>query len=149
MDNPFERSLMESLEGRGWWIRPKLEFEEFWDLLVQRGGWYDPFVDFDHWERACGHPDRKIRLFVPGLGGREGDDLASVPHHEVPELVMDVDYPFTLVPFRMARIDGGTSGWIPWVIESSGPAARLLWGSWVELSPAGEVKAGGGGGGEG
>ncbi len=142
LDDPFERTLMGNLESRGWWIRPKMEFDEFWKLLVENGGWFDPFVDWDDWERVCRNREKKVRFFVPELGELADNELASLPHYESPEIDKEIDYPYLLVPFRMSKIDGGDSGRVPWVIESSGPMAELVWDSWVEINPETASKVG-------
>ncbi len=135
LDRPFEKKLLGSLEERGWWIRSRVGFDDFWKNLVDRGGWCDPFVDWDNWDAVCGNDDRKIHFYIPELGELEGNELASMPHHEGTEIRSEIDYPLLLVPFRMSRIDGGEGGKIPWVIESSGPMAQLLWDGWVEVNP--------------
>ena len=142
LDRPFERELAGKLEERGWWIRSKMGFDEFWSRLVENGGWYDPFVDWDDWDAVCGNEDRKVHFYVPELGEFEGNELASMPHHEAPAIVKDLDYPFLLVPYRMSKIDGGESGRWPWVVESSGPMAQLIWDSWVEIHPKTAAKVG-------
>jgi anaerobic selenocysteine-containing dehydrogenase len=142
LDNQFERELTGKLEGRGWWIRPKMEFDEFWKLLIEKGGWCDPFVDWDNWDAVCGNEDKKIHFYVPELREFEGSELASMPHHEGPDIIKELDYPFLLVPYRMSKIDGGESGRVPWVIESSGPMAQLVWDSWVEINPETASKIG-------
>jgi anaerobic selenocysteine-containing dehydrogenase len=142
LDDPFEQRLTGSLQRRGWWIRPDLEFDAFWDRMVERGGWFDPFIDRDDWRNLCGHRDRRIRFFVPGLAEFEGNELAGLPHHESVEVSRDIEHPFLLVPYRLARIDGGEVGVTGWVLESSGPQARVVWDGWVELHPATAEKAG-------
>jgi anaerobic selenocysteine-containing dehydrogenase len=142
LDGSFERHLAENLEGRGWWIKPKYDFDKFWDLLIERGGWYDPFVDWENWAAVCGNRDKKVHFFIPELGEIEGKDLGSLPHHEDVEITKDIDYPFLLVPFRMSKIDDGEGTRVPWVIESNGPMAGLTWESWVEINPVTADKVG-------
>lgn len=142
IDDPFERMHTGNLEARGWWTRSRMTFDDFWDQLIEKGGWCDPFIDWDNWDAVCRTQSKKIHFFIPVLGELEGNELASLPHHEIPDIGTDKEYPYLLVPYRMSKIDGGESGRIPWVIESSGPMAQLIWDSWVEVSPGTASKAG-------
>jgi anaerobic selenocysteine-containing dehydrogenase len=142
IDDPFERMHTGNLETRGWWTRSRMTFDDFWNRLVERGGWCDPFIDWDNWDAVCRTRSKKVHFFIQDLGEREGNELASFPHHEGPDVGTDSEYPYLLVPYRMSKIDGGESGRIPWVIESSGPMAQLIWDSWVEVGPEIAAKAG-------
>ena len=90
-------------------------FEEFWHVLLQRGGWWDQT------ERAPqGAPT------PPALSRSGGQPQFSGPSDQ---------YPFYLIPFESQSLGAGQNAHLPWLQATPDPVTTVAWQSWAELHP--------------
>lgn len=138
LGNDFERRHQRQMEERGWWLPEHTEFEPFWDDLVRRGGWTDPF--FDHTDpgklaqTASGRvellPDALAREAVAaGLGPTSYLDL--YPAESAPP----ANFPLRLMPYRLSTLASGTLALERWMSEVPSLFPRVHWNPWVEVHP--------------
>lgn len=139
-----------------WAPLPYKSFKEFWEDLVNKGGWVDPSYRYGEWPRVFRTPSEKFEFysqtlrravetqargktseeFLTALGMTVTDDRAFLPHYEPPRNAGDErSYPLTLVPFRLLALGDGSGANQPFLQEILDPHAGVQWGSWAELNP--------------
>lgn len=148
-----------------WAPLPYKSFKEFWEDLVNKGGWIDPSYRYGDWARVLRTPSGKFEFdsqalrreveararaqgrtpaeFLGALGLSVRDDRAFLPHSEPPRLAGDEpSFPLTLVPFRLLTLGDGSQANLPFLQERLAPHANVQWGSWVEVNPETAKKLG-------
>ena len=157
----FQEALKETIKGvfsskRGS-INTK-DFDEFWQELIERGGWWDATYPFGDWKKRFGTPSGKFEfhsLFLEqGLkeaARRDSKDLdqilrelqieargdkAFLPHFEKPRLIGDEkEFPFQLISYVPMTAAEGRGANQPFLQEIYGPHLKERWDSWVEINP--------------
>jgi anaerobic selenocysteine-containing dehydrogenase len=137
--------FLEDLRKRGWQVYSYPAFADFWRLLQEKGGWWDPgeYPEVD-WKR------KKKFLFptaprlaallketaIPGLEG-EGEKSEKAPHLRLEERIRRPDRPdsFLLVPFTTLMNMTGDGASLPLLQEMFGLYPRLYWKTWAEMHP--------------
>ncbi|MEW6509637.1 MAG: molybdopterin-dependent oxidoreductase [Bacteroidota bacterium] len=153
------KSWLEYLQQRGWHVGRYDSFEEFWDRLVEHGGWWDPIHRPNKWNKVFQTPSGRFEFFsqklksavdalVRARGGTSSQQLdlvlnglmisargdsAFLPHHEPP--AHDAELPLQLITFRVLPTRDGQGANLPMMQEMFGYAVRRYWGSWVEIHP--------------
>jgi anaerobic selenocysteine-containing dehydrogenase len=133
------------LRKRGWQVYSYPAFADFWRLLQEKGGWWDPgeYPDVD-WKgkRKFSFPtatrfqslfqDRS--LLSPGQEGKKGE---THPHKQMEAQIRKPETPetFLLAPFTtlMNMTFEGASQ--PLLQEVSGLHSRMYWKTWAEIHP--------------
>jgi anaerobic selenocysteine-containing dehydrogenase len=155
-----QQSWLEFLQQRGWQIGRYSSYPEFWRLLVENGGWWDPVrrtktaaeiyrTPSQRFEFYSQTLERSIRRLAGDAAERTGYDLERVltelgissrgdtvflPHHE-PPTVRDDGLPLHLTVFQtMANRDGHAAN-LPMMQEMFGQSVRRYWRTWAELHP--------------
>ncbi len=156
----FEESWMQFLKERGWQNLVYETFDDFWNLLVEQGGWWDPLSEELPPNVAISTENGKIPLFLSRLVNRlkqvrdqaetpssinqifsrwgisDRSDGAFFPHYEPPRLSgSPAEYPYVLLSFGVPSNRRGLGGFSPMLQEMFGYYRRLFWSSWVELNP--------------
>ncbi len=90
-------------------------FEEFWHVLLQRGGWWNQR------ERETAPPPPP-----PALPRRR-----VAPEFEGSAR----DYPFHLLPFESHALGAGQHAHLPWLQSTPDPITTVVWQTWVEVNP--------------
>ena len=151
---------LEYLQQRGWQIGRYASFEEFWDRLLEHGGWWNPIRKKKSWREVFRTPSGKfefysqklktsIDLLVDEVGGRRSPqnvelvlnrlnisargDTVFLPHHE--QVPYEQDMPLHLITFRVLPNRDGQASNLPMMQEMFGYATRRYWSSWVEIHP--------------
>jgi anaerobic selenocysteine-containing dehydrogenase len=151
---------LEYLQQRGWQIDRYSSFEEFWDRLVEQGGWWNPIRESKPWPQVFRTPSGKFEFFsqtlkaaLENLAVKTGErgsmrdwelvlnrlnisargDMVFLPHHE--PVPYDADMPLHLVQFRVLPVHDGQGAYLPMMQEMFGYAVRRHWQSWVEIHP--------------
>src|SRR5574337_405592 len=153
---PFEEAQVKSLAERGWRPPRYKSFDEFWDQLVERGGWWDPAYQFVGGRRvfktASGkfefysqHLRRTLERVAAGKPVNEllqelrvtaREDQAYLPHYEPARFIGEAkEYPFYLNTFKSATYAGSRGASQPHLQEISRLPVGLPWDSWVEINP--------------
>ena len=134
------------------------DFDEFWDALIERGGWWDPPYVFGEWKKKFNTPSGKFEFFSlameKGLNeaskktskqldqiltemkvGARGDKV-FLPHFEKPRSIGDEkEYPFYLINYKLMTTAEGRGANQPFLQEIIGPHLYERWDSWVEINP--------------
>jgi len=91
-------------------------FDEFWNQLLQSGGWWDESAE------GSGTPQRpRYQEIVgsakkPGIIGLQGDDT------------------YYLVPFQTVGLTDGRGAHLPWLQSTPDPLTSAAWSTWVEIN---------------
>ena len=155
-----QRLWMEFLQQRGWQIGRYASFEEFWNLLLEQGGWWNPKRKRTTARGIFPTPSRKYEFYsqqlkatVDGLIKKVGikeaayspelvlnrlnisarGDSAFLPHHE--PVPYESDRPLYLLTFGLMVNRDGMSANLPMMQEMFGASVQHFWDSWVELHP--------------
>ncbi|MDP2884641.1 MAG: molybdopterin-dependent oxidoreductase [Ignavibacteria bacterium] len=151
---------LEYLQQRGWQIGRYASFEEFWDRLLENGGWWNPIRKKRNWASVFRTSSGKFDFYSQSLkasvdrlvgnsGGRQSlhnEDLVLnkldisargdgvfVPHHE--RVPYEDDLPLYLIPFHVLPNRDGQASNLPLMQEMFGYSANRYWSSWVEIHP--------------
>jgi anaerobic selenocysteine-containing dehydrogenase len=90
-------------------------FDEFWHVVLQRGGWWN---------------DKNPVI----TGPTRPPQLPTSP--EFAELKgNEKDYPFYLVPFESQSLGAGQHAHLPWMQATPDPMTTVVWQTWVEVNP--------------
>ncbi len=134
------------------------DFDQFWNKLIERGGWWEYSYPFGNWRNKFNTPSGKFefysQLLERGLIGFSKKTSKSVdtllkelkieakgekvflPHFEKPRLVGDKkDYPFYLIHYKPMTSAEGRGANQPYLQEIFGPHLYERWDSWVEINP--------------
>ena len=91
--------------------------EEFWQAVLQRGGWWDLS---NKGPREAGTapraPTERTAEQAPGFEGSMGE------------------YPFYLVPFSSLSLGEGQGANLPWLQATPDPLTTATWYTWVEIN---------------
>lgn len=151
---------MEYLQQRGWQIGRYASFDEFWNLLVDRGGWWNPIRKPINWKKVFQTPSGKYEFYsqklkttvdklVDKIGGKDVSynvelvlnrlnisargDSVYLPHHE--PVPYEADRPLHLITFQLLPNRDGMGANLPMMQEMFGYATRRYWRSWAEIHP--------------
>lgn len=155
-----QRLWMDYLRQRGWHVGRYSSFGEFWDLLIERGGWWNPIREktrarnlfntpsgkfeffsqrlkqiLDKKSDSMRQEDEKVRyeLLLNRLNISARGDTVFLPHHD--PVQYDHDSPVHLITFRMLADSEGQGAYLPIQGEMYGYSSRVHWQSWVEIHP--------------
>ncbi len=151
---------LEYLQQRGWQIGRYSSFEEFWERLLENGGWWNPIRKKKNRASVFHTPSGKFEFYsqllrasvsrlVDNSGGRQvphSEDLVLnklnisargdgvfVPHYE--RVPYEDDLPLHLIPFYVLPNRDGQASMLPLMQEMFGYSANRYWSSWVEIHP--------------
>ncbi|MGZ8446343.1 MAG: molybdopterin-containing oxidoreductase family protein [Candidatus Deferrimicrobiaceae bacterium] len=137
--------FLEDLRKRGWQVYSYPAFADFWRLLQEKGGWWDPgeYPEVD-WKR------KKKFLFptaprlaallkettIPGTEGQKEKSEKS-PHLWLEENIRRPSGPdsFLLAPFTTLMNMTGDGASQPLLQEMFGLYPRMYWKTWAEMHP--------------
>ena len=164
----FQEALKEAIKGvfeskRGS-IQVK-DFEGFWKVLIEQGGWWDPPYPFGELRKKFQTPSGKFEFYSSTMeqGLREismrslkgldqvlkelkveaRGEKTFLPHFEKPRWVGDEkDYPFYLIDYKLMTTAEGRGANQPYLQEIFGPHLKEKWDSWVEINPETAQKMG-------
>ncbi len=157
----FQEALKETVKGIFASKRGSIQaedFDEFWNTLIERGGWWDDSYAFGEWKKRFNTPSGKFEFYSLTLeqglneaskrSSKEMDqifkelkiegrgDKAFLPHFEKPRLVGDEkEYPFQLIHYKLMTTAEGRGANQPFLQEIFGPHMKERWGSWIEINP--------------
>jgi anaerobic selenocysteine-containing dehydrogenase len=137
--------FLEDLRKRGWQVYSYPAFADFWRLLQEKGGWWDPgeYPAVD-WERKKKFlfptAPRLAALLKENVISRsegEGEKSEKAPHLRLEERIRRPDGPdsFLLVPFITLMNMTGDGASQPLLQEMFGLYPRLYWQTWAEMHP--------------
>ncbi|MFQ6604666.1 MAG: molybdopterin-dependent oxidoreductase [Fidelibacterota bacterium] len=152
-------SWVEYLKERGWQPMKHSSFYEFWNLLLENGGWWDPGYDLRETGLLFNNESGKFefyssflenafqqRLQAPGSHGKVFSELLNelhieargdyvyLPHYEKP-VSHNINFPVQLIPFWLIGNWDQSGAELRLVQEMSGLHSREYWRLWAELNP--------------
>ncbi len=140
-----DRSWIEFLKRRGWQPFAYSTFDEFWDVLLEKGGWWNPIYPDGNTKRIFRNKSGKFEFFSQTLydyfsndKGRAEEEfnLAFVPHYDPPAFLQENKvFPYSLIVFPQLSNYNGTGSRSGLVQELSAIYSREFWNSWVEIDP--------------
>jgi anaerobic selenocysteine-containing dehydrogenase len=160
----FEEGWIKFLKERGWQNLVYESFDDFWKVLIERGGWWDPASTELPVEQVLLTRGSKVSLPLTELmekgrstlqgdgrqestaetekdrlarwGIRESGDAAFLPHFEEPRFEGDdQEYPYHLVVFGVLSNRRGAGSFSPLLQEMFGYYQRVYSDSWIEINP--------------
>ena len=137
--------FLEELRKRGWQVYSYPAFPDFWRLLQEKGGWWDPgeYPEVD-WKRGRTFVFPTIPRLAKLLeersvlkSGEETGKSDKPPHLQMEENVKKPETPdsFILAPFTTLMNMSGDGASQPLLQELSGLYSRLYWNTWAEMNP--------------
>lgn len=137
--------FLEDLRRRGWQVYSYPAFADFWRLLQEKGGWWDPdeYPEMNWGRRAKFAFPTVPRLeallrerSIPGTAGLE-EKSGTPPHVRLEAGIRRPDGPdsFLLAPFTTLMNMSGDGAALPLLQEMFGLHPRLYWQTWAEMHP--------------
>lgn len=158
----LDEALLRELVRRGWRAPGYRNFEEFWQGIQEKGGWWDPAYSYEEWGRVFRTPSKKFEFYSQTLkrhlekrgnnlqalkasGIEARGDQVFLPHWESklnasPD--SEKDYPFHLKIFKPLVFAGSIHANDPYLQDISSSYTKQKWNSWVEISPKAAEKLG-------
>jgi len=154
-------SWIKFLKKRGWHFFDYSTFDEFWDVLVEKGGWWIPSSAETHEENIFKTKSGKFEFYSQSLqvemeiGYHEDDlretqfeemlnqmkikargDLIYMPHFEFPRYDnKNSDFPYHLLSYQSLSSNNGIGVPLGLLQELSGLHSHEYWNCWVEINP--------------
>jgi len=137
--------FLEELRKRGWQVYSYPAFADFWRLLQEKGGWWDPgeYPDAD-WKKkkkftfpTVARFDALLKeraLLSQGQGPQKGDTPLRTLL-ESPIRKTETPDSFLLAPFATLMNMTGEGASQPLLQEISGLIPRVYWKPWAEMHP--------------
>lgn len=97
-------------------------FDNFWEDLIKKGGWIDPYYRYGDYRRTLRTPSGKFELSSLPTGGSASRKDGK-------------DYPFYVYLFKPLAFMNETSAALPFLQEIAGSSVHSPWDSWVEINP--------------
>ncbi len=162
MTTPFEEARQRRQAEAGFWLPTFKTFDEFWNQMVERGGWWDPAASPQGRAESFRTPSGKYEFFIQRLervrgrtgplerpddsGTREAPgsaqgaapraDTAFLPHYEPPRTAGDPKvYPLHLITYKPMALMGSRTANHPWLAEIPAGGPTRAWEAWVEINP--------------
>ena len=136
--------FLEDLRKRGWQVYSYPAFQDFWRLLREKGGWWDPgeypAVDWNRRTFLFPTDSRMASLLKESMIPRSeegGEKSAKTPNLWLEDGIRRPDGPdsFLLVPFTSLMNMTGDGASLPLLQEMFGLYPRLYWNTWAEMNP--------------
>jgi anaerobic selenocysteine-containing dehydrogenase len=134
-DVPEAGSWVETMERSGWRASNFGSFDEFWNGLTARGGWWDPIYDFGERGRVLRTPSRKFDFGA--LAGRLDPASPKEPGGAAATAASaPAGYPLRLYLYPLLAAFGDGQGPLPLVQDVLGREMGQSWNLWVEIAPS-------------
>jgi len=137
--------FLDELRKRGWQVYSYPAFADFWRLLQEKGGWWDPgeYPEVDWRKRTkftfptVARLDALLKERALLSHGREAQK-GETPLHpllEAPIRKAETPDSFLLAPFTTLMDMTGEGASQPLLQEISGLIPRVYWNPWAEMNP--------------
>ncbi|HEY6105829.1 MAG TPA: molybdopterin dinucleotide binding domain-containing protein, partial [Anaeromyxobacteraceae bacterium] len=133
-DVPEAGPWVETMERSGWRASSFGAFDEFWNGLTARGGWWDPIYDFGGRGRVLRTPSRKFDFGA--LAGRLDPARLKEAGRPAPAASAPPGYPLQLYLYPLLAGFGDSQGPLPLVQDVLGRELDQSWSLWVEVAPS-------------
>ncbi|MBI3755602.1 MAG: molybdopterin-dependent oxidoreductase, partial [Deltaproteobacteria bacterium] len=92
-------------------------FEDFWNDLLARGGWWD----------AVPKASKPVRVAASEVSAHLSSEPAKFEGN-------DKEYPFYLILYPHLSYKDGRGANLPWLQELPDPMTSVVWGTWIEMN---------------
>lgn len=156
---PFEEAYAREMQQRGWATNEFSSYDDFWEEMVNKGGWSGLYRSYGRWGKVFRTPSNKYEFYSQSLKGKletlarasgktvddtltdlrveARGDKAFLPHYEpIKSDAAEAEYPFYLNPFNSLVLNSDASANLPWIQEIVGPHVGVQWDWWAEVSPS-------------
>ena len=156
---PPDEAYLREMQQRGWATNEFGSYDEFWDRMVEKGGWSGLYHSHGRWGKVLNTPSHKFEFFsqklkaelesraritakstdslLEDLSIEARGDRVFLPHFEpIKTQLADSDYPLYLNPFSSLALASANGANLPWVQETAGDHFGVKWDSWAEINPA-------------
>ena len=133
-DVPEAESWIETMERGGWRASNFGSFDEFWEGLTSRGGWWDPIYDFGERGRVLRTASKKFDFAV--LAGRLEPPSLKEAGRAASGASAPAGYPLRLHLYPLLAAFGDSQGALPLVQDVLGRELEQSWTLWVEIAPS-------------
>ena len=140
-DKAFQREELREIESRGWWLSHGESPDKYWQKVLERGGWFDPFYDYHDRSATSQHADGRVWIFPAEARSRLQDSQETLAEGFLPPSAANIpqdvphDFPLRLIPYRVLTLASGTTTLMPWLLENLGVLTGTAWETWVEINP--------------
>jgi len=150
---------LEYLQQRGWQIGRYNSFDEFWKLITENGGWWNPIRKqkkvedlfktssgkFEFYSKnleeainnvvrkAGGESSENMKKVLQALNIHTEGDAVFLPHYEV--VSIEENMPLYLVTYNLLTNRDGNSSNQPMMQELFGYTVHEHWNTWAEINP--------------
>jgi anaerobic selenocysteine-containing dehydrogenase len=139
----FRQDELRELEGRGWWLPHGESPDEYWQTILETGGWFDPIHDYQDRSAVSQHADGRVWIFPSDARNRlrrSGEELAEgflpiTAGAPASAKALEGAFPLRLVPFRVLTLASGGTALMPWLLEHLGVLTGSAWEVWAEINP--------------
>lgn len=151
-----QRSFVEFMKERGWRPVSYATFSEFWELLAEKGGWWDPLPAFLSAPREILPGSGRFQFPLPADLVKDGGSKQASPagrgriesasaEPEATEAARSGsgasrgvagEFPLRFLVYQQLANSGGRGAPLPLLQELGGLHSRRYWRSWVEMNPA-------------
>jgi menaquinone reductase, molybdopterin-binding-like subunit len=139
----FRQSELREIESRGWWLPHGDAPEEYWQTILETGGWFDPMHDYHDRSAFSQHADGRVWIFPAEARRRlqrSGEPLAEgfLPVGAGPPASPGTGegaFPLRLIPYRVLTLASGGTSLMPWLLENLGVLTGDAWDAWAEINP--------------
>ncbi|PIW98421.1 MAG: hypothetical protein COZ80_10745, partial [Ignavibacteria bacterium CG_4_8_14_3_um_filter_37_9] len=144
---------------RGWQIGRYNSFDEFWKLITENGGWWNPIRKqkkvedlfktssgkFEFYSKnleeainnvvrkAGGESSENMKKVLQALNIHTEGDAVFLPHYEV--VSIEENMPLYLVTYNLLTNRDGNSSNQPMMQELFGYTVHEHWNTWAEINP--------------
>jgi anaerobic selenocysteine-containing dehydrogenase len=157
----IDEAWLKFLKERGWQIFAYTSAAEFWEVLSEKGGWWDPFPPETDFSEVFETPSAKFEFYSQILyeelysrfsdtetPGQEIEaylkkhriesrgDTVFLPHFETPRFYQpEEQFDLHLLTYRLITNADGSGSNLPLMQELFGMLTREYWNSWIEINP--------------
>lgn len=146
----IEGHWLNFIQQRGWHAGRYQSFNEFWELLLKNGGWWNPNTKPIATRKMFSTKSKKFEFYSTALENAVASsgvdestaldelhitargDVVYLPHFEAPKETEGKS--LKLVMFRNNINRDGSNANLPLLQEMFGIGIRYYWGTWVEMN---------------
>jgi len=135
-----EEDFLKELGRRGWRAPGYATYEDFWEGVQEKGGWWDPVYAYEEWDLVFKTPSRKFEFYSqllktqmpPNALRKRGDDIAYLPHWE--EESSEKGFPYYLKLFQPLVLAGLFPANNPYLNDLASLYAPEKWHTYAEIN---------------
>lgn len=124
-DTEFAGDWIAQMEAGGWWASQQPDLSSFWEQLIRKGGWWDPYYRYEDWKRILTLPSGRFEFLPDNLQPHLAAPKKNVPGNQSLQARAIGIFSLDHVPLQLQ----------PFLLETVDPLQRKQWHSWAEINP--------------